>query len=114
MTTTGMTFPDGSPVLNRNYVFNAQGQMEVYSGVVDGVYYENGQPVAYKGLVMQDGAYYYVSDGGKIIKGKTAYINKTNGLNFPDGNPVLNRNYNFDAEGKLIILNGVVDGVDVY
>ncbi len=110
-TTNGVTFPDGTPVPSKTFFFDAEGKMIVHNGIVDGVYYENGAPIAYKGLVYQDGSYYYVSDAGKIVKNKTAYINKTNGLNFPDGNPVLNRNYNFDAEGKLIILNGVVDGV---
>ena len=110
-TTNGVTFPDGTPVPSQTFYFDAEGKMVIKAGIVDGVYYENGKAVAYKGLVYQDDAYYYVSDGGKIVKGKTAYVNKTNGLNFPDGNPVLNRNYSFDAEGKLIILNGVVDGV---
>ena len=110
-TTNGLTFPNGEPVPQRNFYFDAEGKMVVNQGIIDGVYYENGQIKAYKGLVYQDGAYYYVSDGGKIIVGKNCYVKTTNGLTFPDGSAVLNRTYTFDAEGKMVILNGIVDGV---
>ena len=110
-TTNGITFPDGTPVPNRTFYFDSEGKMVVKQGIVDGVYYENSQPVSYKGLVEQDGYFYYVSDGGKIVKGKRAFLNTTNGLKFADGKAVPNRNFTFDEEGRMIILNGIVDGV---
>ena len=110
-TTNGLCFPDGSVITSRTYTFDAEGKMVILNGIVDGVYYENSKPIAYKGLVYQDGAYYYVNDGGKIITGKSYYVKTTNGLTFADGSAVLNRTYTFDAEGKMVILNGIVDGV---
>ncbi len=110
-TTNDLTFPDGSLVPQKTFYFDAEGKMLVLNGIIDGVYYENGRAISYKGLVEQDGYFYYVSDAGKIMVNKTVYVKTTNGLLFADGNPVLNRNYNFDEEGKMIILNGIIDGV---
>jgi hypothetical protein len=101
-TTNGLSFPDGSPVPNRTFTFDAEGKMVILNGIVDGVYYQNSVTVPYKGLVYQDGAYYYVSDGGKIVAGKKAYLNTTNGLTFPDGTIIPNKTFAFDAEGKMI------------
>jgi len=110
-TTNGLTFPDGTPIENRTYHFDAEGKMEIRNGIVDGVYYENSKAIAYKGLVEQDGYYYYANDGGKVVKDKDYYVKTTNGLTFPDGTPIENRTYHFDAEGRMEIRNGVVDGI---
>ena len=106
-----MTFPDGTVIPSRNYYFDAEGKMQIWNGIVDGVYYENSKPIAYKGLVYQDGAYYYVNDGGKVVTDKTHYVKTTNSLTFSDGTLISSRNYYFDAEGKMQIWNGIVDGV---
>ncbi|MBQ7047999.1 MAG: phosphodiester glycosidase family protein [Clostridia bacterium] len=110
-TTNGVTFPDGTPVPQKTFYFDSEGKMYVSNGIVDGVYYENGQAVSYKGLVYQDGAYYYINYGGKIVAGKSAYVKTTNGLTFSDGTPIPNKTFEFDEEGKMIILNGIVDGI---
>ena len=101
-TTNGLTFPDGTPVPNKTFAFDADGKMIVHQGVVNGVYYKNGQPVSYKGLVEQDGAYYYASEDGKVIAGRSFFVKTTNGITFPDGTPVPNKTFAFDADGKMI------------
>ena len=62
----------------------------------------NSKPVAYKGLVYQDGAYYYVNDGGKVVVNKKHFVKTTNGLTFPDGTPIPSKSFTFDAEGKMV------------
>jgi len=56
-----------------------------------------------------EGHYYYASSGGKIIADRTYWVSNTNGLMDTGA-------YQFDAEGKMVLLNGVVDqnGVKYY
>ena len=68
-----------------------------YNGKTDLFYAENGVCV-YKGLVYEDGYYYYIESSYRAIKGKEYYLAKNNGL-LPQGE------YEFDAEGKMIIYN---------
>ena len=63
----------------------------------DHFYFEGVRQTAYK-LFEVNGSYYYVSDGNKIAKNTTVYLNKVlAGTGLPAGN------YAFDAEGKMII-----------
>ncbi|MBQ4562238.1 MAG: phosphodiester glycosidase family protein [Clostridia bacterium] len=74
------------------------------NGLVGDYYYIDGVRVgAYYGLVEHEGDFYYVNDGGKIIKNIRKYVNKTNGLTFADGTPVPQAYYDFDADGKMVI-----------
>ena len=112
--TNGLTFEDGTPITNGYYDFDADGKMiipEKREGVVDDHLYIDGVMVpAYTGLVKYNGSFYYISDGAKIVKNIShRYINRTNELMFEDGTPITNGYYDFDAEGKLIIQNGVID-----
>ena len=88
------------------YEFGADGKMIIKNGVVDGYYYENGQVVGGKGLIEFEGDYYFVVYSGKVAKNTTKTIqpSQLNDLPFAPGN------YDFDADGKMIIKNGVVDG----
>ena len=110
-TTNGVLFPNGDPVPRKTFYFDEEGKMEVLNGIVEGIYYENSVPVSYKGLVEQDGDFYYVIYGGKIVVGKNSYVKTTNGLTFPDGTPVPNKTFYFNEEGKMEVLNGIVDGI---
>lgn len=109
--TNGLSFPNGVLVSKAWYEFDAEGKMIVKNGLIDGVYYENGSMVTYKGLIQYEGNYYYINDGAKPVVGRTYYITKTNGLTWANGAPVTKGSYEFDAEGKMIIKNGLVDGV---
>jgi glucan-binding YG repeat protein len=75
------------------------------------VYYENGAKKAYADLIEFEGAYYYINDNAKPIAGKTYYITRTNGLTFSNGTPIPKGTYSFDNEGRMILKNGLVDGV---
>ena len=109
--TNDLTFADGTPIAKGYYEFDENGKMIVLNGVVDGVYYENSKVVWYKGLVEQDGAFYYVNDYGKVVTNTKKYVSNTNDLAFADGTPIAKGYYEFDENGKMIVLNGVVDGV---
>ena len=84
------------------YTFGADGKMVIYNGIVDGRYYVDGVGTA-AGLILIDGSYYYAQWGGNLAMDQTCWVSKTNGF-FPEGE------YTFDAEGKMVIYNGIVDG----
>jgi len=109
--TNDLTFEDGTKIPSRTYHFDAEGKMVIRNGVVDGIYYENSKPIEYKGLVYQDGYFYYVNEGGKVVKDRDYFVKTTNDLTFEDGTKIPSRIYHFDAEGKMAIRNGVVDGI---
>ncbi len=120
--TNGLKFSDGSDIPNEFFQFGADGKMiytlvdKTLNGLIGDRYYIEGVPVkAYYGLVEHEGYFYYVNDGGLIVRDKRVYVNKTNGLKFSDGTEIPNAYFNFDAEGKMIYtlidktLNGVKD-----
>ncbi|MCR5721960.1 MAG: CehA/McbA family metallohydrolase, partial [Lachnospiraceae bacterium] len=65
------------------YEFDADGRMIIRTGFADDgadtYYYESGKRT-YIGLTIINGDYYYVNGNCKMIKGKTYYITRTNGL----------------------------------
>ena len=92
------------------YLFDDKGVSQgLVSGIVDGVYYKDG--LAYEaGLILIDGALYYVKAGGWVVKNDSRYVPDTaisdevRALGFVAGV------YAFDVNGKYIIKNGVFDG----
>ena len=108
VTTNGWTFADGTPIPKATYSFDADGKMIIPNGLVGDCYYIDGVKVgSYYGLVMDNGNYYYVDNNAKIVKNKTKFLNTTNGLTFADGTPIPKATYSFDADGKMIIPNGI-------
>lgn len=87
------------------YEFAEDGKMVLKNGIIDGYYYEDGTIVPSKGLVKIDGYYYYIKQTGQVFIGNGLYVSdaKANGLK-PAGS------YDFDAEGKMIVKDGIVDG----
>ena len=80
--------------------------MVIQNGVVGDYYYIDGVKAApYYGLVQWEGAYYYVNDGGKIVKDAVKYVNRTNDLTFANGTAIPRAYFTFDADGKMIIKN---------
>ena len=78
--------------------------MIVQQGLIDDCFYVNGTKLpAYYGLIEYEGNFYYINDGGKIVKDMRKYVNSANGLTFADGTPVPNAYFYFDADGKMII-----------
>ena len=89
-----------------SYTFDADGKMCIRNGVVgDYIYINNVMQKAYQ-LVEYNGNYYFVTDGHKIAKNCTIYLldNYLYEFGLPAGK------YSFDAEGKMILKNGPVDG----
>ena len=123
--THGLTFPDGTPIPNAEFYFNADGKMqytlaepeqpdtpvvppvepeepEVLNGLVGDYFYIDGvRAKAYYGLVEWNGNFYYVNDGGRIVRDMKKYLTKTHDLTFEDGTPIPNAEFYFNAEGKM-------------
>ena len=98
-------------LLNKGYYeFGADGAM--LQGVVekeDGLYYYERGNTRYMGLILRDGEYYFVQDGGKLATGRIW-------VGSYDSNGLLNKgNYEFGADGAM--LNGfetLADGIYYY
>ena len=101
------------------YTFDSDGKLvdpqgpdapELKNGIVKNgdvwTYYVNDVPT-YAGLIEIDGALYYVKTDKTVVHGQEYYVSKTNGLK-PEGK------YTFDADGKLVELNGIVKNGDVW
>jgi hypothetical protein len=98
------------------YRIDAEGKILLDTAIVeeDGTlyYYENGCKTDFPGLVLLDGAYYYVQSGAVVATNTTLWVEKNNNLK-PKGT------YTFGADGKMVIYNGVVgdyyyvDGIKV-
>ncbi len=93
------------------YSFDSNGKLIIKQGIVKDVdgeirYYVDGV-ATYAGLVKDtDGSYYYISGSTyTAVKDCKRYITYTNGL-LPEGN------YFFDADGKMLIKQGVVQDPD--
>lgn len=107
----GLTYADGAPIEAGWYEFDEDGKMIMLNGVVDNhIYINNTMLKAYQ-LVEVDGDIYYIGDRHEIIKGRKAYVkaDRINGLTYEDGTPITAGYYEFDENGKMVILNGVVD-----
>ena len=75
------------------------GVLQMYNGLVqigaDKYYYLDGVKT-YAGLILIDGAYYYITSSCKAVMSRSYYVSKTNDLK-----PAAT--YAFDADGKMII-----------
>jgi len=109
---SGHTFPDGTSVAPGLYEFDADGRMIVKNGPVDGYFYKYGiKQKAYQ-LVDWDDDFYFINDSHKLAAGVKLYLGDSfvSGKTFPDGTPVVPGLYEFDADGKMIVKNGPLDG----
>ena len=63
-------------------------------------------------LVEWEGDYYFINDYDKLVKNDRLYLSQVfvDGHNYPNGNPMEPGYYDFDEDGKMILVNGVVDG----
>jgi len=89
------------------YRFDAEGKVIMEAAVVNEngtlYYYQDGRRINKAGMVAYNGAIYFIGDGAIAVTNTTVTITKTNGLKEPG-------TYTFDAEGKLVTYNGIVDG----
>ena len=96
------------------YTFDADGKLVEKDTSLNGIREEDGEwyyyvdgVKTYGGLVEIDGAIYYVKTSKTVVRGQEYYVSKTNGLR-PAGK------YTFDADGKLVELDGIVKNGDVW
>ena len=88
------------------YTFGTDGKLMKLEGLHEDLngnlcYYVN-YVKSYAGLVKVDGDFYYIASDLKAVRDSTYYVTKTNDLK-PAGY------YTFDADGKMIIKNGLVE-----
>ena len=108
----GKTFPDGRTIPVGSYRFDAEGKMvipEMKQGVIgDFLYINDVKQLAYQ-LVAFEGDYYFINDGHKIARNVTVYLSDrfVSGKTFPNGSAIPVGRYSFDAEGKMILPEGV-------
>ena len=100
----GFTYADGTPLQAGYYTFDENGKMVMHNGPVGDYFYKNGvRQKAYQ-LVEFEGDYYFINDSHKLAKNKRIYLSQK----FVEGTELKVGYYDFDAEGKLIMLNGPV------
>ena len=89
-TSTNCDLPTGT------YEFGADGK--ILNGFVEKngtkYYYANGK-ANFMGLIVVDGALYYVSFGGEVVCSRSMFVTVTNGH-------VIEKTYKFDSTGKLV------------
>ncbi|MBE6763137.1 MAG: hypothetical protein E7553_02110 [Ruminococcaceae bacterium] len=107
---SGHTNPDGTPMQAGTYSFDAEGKMIIKNGPVGDNFYKNNVQLKAYQLAEFEGNFYFVSDAHKLAKNKTVYLSESYvaGFTYADGTPMQAGTYSFDAEGKMIIRNGVV------
>jgi hypothetical protein len=108
----GHTFADGTRVVPGYYQFDTEGKMLVKNGPDGDYFYKNGIRQPRYQMVEFEGNFYFINDGDKLAKNIRLYLNQqfVEGFTFADGTPVVAGYYEFDAEGKMIVENGPVDG----
>ncbi|MBO5332947.1 MAG: leucine-rich repeat domain-containing protein [Clostridia bacterium] len=111
----GLTYADGTPIEVGSYEFDENGKMVILNGVVGNYVYKNNTKLKAYQLVEVDGDFYFIGDRHEIVKNKRIYLNeeRINGLTYADGTPITVGHYNVDADGKMIMLEGII-GNKVY
>lgn len=108
----GFTHKDGTPLAAGNYEFDADGKMVIKNGPVGDYFYKNGVMQKCYQLVKYENNFYFIDAGNKLLKNTRVYLNDSfvNGYTYDDGAALTAGYYEFDANGKMIGLNGPVDG----
>ncbi len=108
----GKTFEDGTPLYVGYYNFDAEGKMVIKNGPIGDYFYKNNiRQKAYK-LIEFEGDYYFLNDYDKIAKSTRLYLSAqfVEGKTYADGTPLPVGYYDFDADGKMIVKNGIING----
>ncbi|MBO5511148.1 MAG: phosphodiester glycosidase family protein, partial [Clostridia bacterium] len=116
---TGIRFikanPDTDPVW---FDFGVDGGTDKDLHPADGLYEVNGDLYYCKDGITQfgfwcvDGDYYYFEMGvgfervGYAIKNRSQYVSETNGMTWPNNEPITIGTYNFGADGKMVFEHG--------
>ena len=84
--------------------------MVIKNGVIGDYFYKNNAIVKSYRLVEFEGSFYFIDAGNKILKNTRVYLNENYvaGFKYADGMSLSAGYYEFDAEGKMIEMNGVI------
>ena len=91
------------PLLNATIHYNYI-DPDKFTGIKGDYFYWNDVRLKAYQLVEFEGDYYFINDGHKIAKNKRIYLSER----FVEGTDLKVGYYDFDAEGKMILLNGPV------
>ena len=89
------------------------GKASLLTGPYKGYFYKDGIRLNNYQLVMSDaGDYYFIDAGHKYAVNTTLYLSEqfVSGKTYADGTPLKVGYYTFDADGKMVIKNGPVNG----
>ena len=95
------------------YNCDSKGVATLLTGVYNGYFYKNGaKQKGYHLIQDNEGNYYFISDGHKVATDTTIYLSDkfVTGHSYADGTPMAAGYFTFDAEGKMVVRNGVIDG----
>ena len=95
------------------YDCGIDGVASLLNGLYNGYFYNDGEKMlAYQLVQDADGDYYFVNDGHKVAMNTTIYLADrfVAGHTYADGTAMKAGYYTFDAEGKLVVKNGVYNG----
>ncbi len=97
-------FVEGTDLKVGYYNFDADGKLVLLNGPVGDYFYKDNVRLNAYQLVEFEGDYYFINDSHKLAKNKRIYLNER----FVEGTDLKVGYYNFDADGKLVLLNGPV------
>ncbi len=95
------------------YDCGEDGKASLLTGPYKGYFYKDGIRLNNYQLVMSDaGDYYFIDAGHKYAVNTTLYLSEqfVSGKTYADGTPLKVGNYTFDADGKMVIKNGPING----
>jgi hypothetical protein len=90
------------------YSCGEDGVATLLTGPYEDYFYQDGvRQKAYQ-LVEFEGNYYFISDYNKLMKNTSIFLTEkfVEDHTYPNGDPMLPGRYEFDADGKMILLNG--------
>ena len=108
----GFTYADGTPLPAAYYTFGADGKMVIKNGPVNGQIYINNILQKNYRLIEFEGDFYFIDAGHKYLVDTTVYLSSkyVDGYTYEDGTPLAAGYYTFNSEGKMVGLNGPVNG----
>ena len=97
-------FVEGTDLKVGYYEFDSEGKMVYLNGPVGDYFYKDNVRLKAYQLVEFEGDYYFINDSHKLAKNKRIYLSER----FVEGTDFKAGYYEFDAEGKMVYLNGPV------
>ena len=81
------------------YNFDENCKIVLKNGIVDGYYYENGERMKGKGVILYNDNYYFINQSGAVFTGEKLFISATKTNDLIDGGKM----YYFNADHTIIV-----------